>query len=428
MRILYFSSRECWPVNSGARLRDYHLARRLAAHASVTYVGLTYPGAAQYEQAGEGLPPPEQVFERVFLIPKARAYTPVNLVRGWLGPTPVTVWNCTTPEIARALAKLGRETAFDSIQMEGVHLVRYVPVLRAFPGHPSIVCDWHNIESELMWRYSENVASPPRRWYARRTAALIEGAEAELLRAADVHTVVSAREVAKLRAAVPEADLHVVENGVDTAYFSDCASGAGVPRNRVVFAASMDYHANIDAAVYFAREIWPSLRERLRKQNAAELRFTVVGRSPTPEVRVLQNLPGIEVTGTVPDVRPYYREAVAVVVPLRVGGGTRLKILEAMAAGVPVVSTTLGAEGLEVEPGRDLLLADTPAAFADAIASLRDQPPRWRQLSDAGRTLVARVYDWRIVGDRLFAIHQNAMRREHDAAVPRVGGRFHRAD
>ncbi len=416
-------------MNSGARLRDYHLARQLARHASVTFVGLPAPGGTQHEPAGEGLPPPEQVFERVLRIPRARAYSPINLVRGWLGPTPVTVWNYTTPEIAAALEKLGRETAFDSIQMEGVHLVRYLPVLRGFSGHPPIVCDWHNIESELMWRYSENVASPqrrrasvagdlfkgpPRRWYARRTAALIERAEAELLRSADAHAVVSPRELAKLRAAVPQADLHVVENGVDTAYFSDCAIESGVARNRIVFVASMDYHANVDAAVYFARDIWPALRQRFREgfgeHDAPEARFTIVGRSPTPEVLALRNLPGVEVTGTVPDVRPYYREAVAVVVPLRVGGGTRLKILEAMAAGVPVVSTTLGAEGLEVDPGRDLLTADTPAAMVEAIVSLKDQPLQWRQLSDAGRTVVARTYDWRIVGDRLFAIHQNAMR------------------
>jgi glycosyltransferase involved in cell wall biosynthesis len=408
MRILYFSSRECWPVNSGARLRDYHLARQLAGHASVTYVGLAYPGADQYEQPGEGLPPPEQVFEQVIRIPKARAYTPVNLVRGWMGPTPVTVWNCTTPEIAAALAKLGRETAFDSIQMEGVHLVRYVPVLRAFPGHPPIVCDWHNIESELMWRYSENESNLPRRWYARRTAGLIEGAEAELLRAADAHTVVSEREAVKLRAVVPNAAIQVVENGVDTAYFSDCASNSGAGRNRIVFVASMDYHANVDAAVYFAREIWPGVRDRM----GAQFRFTIVGRSPTPEVLALQNLPGVEVTGTVPDVRPYYREAVAVVVPLRVGGGTRLKILEAMAAGVPVVSTTLGAEGLEVDPGRDLLIADTPAAITEAIASLADQPAAWRELSDAGRAVVARTYEWKIVGERLLAIHQNAIHQK----------------
>ena len=409
MRILYFSSRECWPVNSGARLRDYHLARQLAGHASVTHFGLPFADETHNRQTDDDLPPPEQIFERVLRIPKARAYSPLNLVRGWLGPTPVTVLANTTPEIAATLEKLGRETAFDSIQMEGVHLVRYIPVLRGFSGHPPIVCDWHNIESELMWRYSENVASLPRRWYARRTAALIERAEAELLRAADAHTVVSARELAKLRAVVPEADLHVVENGVDTAYFSGCADDSGVPRNRIVFVASMDYHANVDAAVYFAHDVWPLIYQGVLQRDA-ELRFTIVGRSPTPEVLALRSLPGIEVTGTVPDVRPYYREAVAVVVPLRVGGGTRLKILEAMAAGVPVVSTTLGAEGLEVDPGRDLLTADTPAAIADAIASLRDQPQRWRQLSDAGRTLVARTYDWRIVGDRLFSIHQNAAR------------------
>jgi sugar transferase (PEP-CTERM/EpsH1 system associated) len=406
MRILYFSSRECWPVNSGARLRDYHLARQLARHASVTYVGLPYPDQPEPAHSGDGLPPPEEVFERMLRIPKARAYVAANLIKGLLGPTPVTVWNCTTPEIASALAQLGRETAFDSIQMEGVHLVRYIPILREFPNRPPIVCDWHNIESELMWRYSENEPTLPRRLYARRTAALIERVEAELLRAADVHTVVSEREVAKLRAVVPNADLRVIENGVDTAYFDnpEIATGGAEARS-VVFVASMDYHANIDAAIYFARDIWPSVRQRLGEG----YRFTIVGKSPSPEVLALRNQPGITVTGTVPDVRPYYRDALAVVVPLRVGGGTRLKILEAMAAGVPVVSTTLGAEGLDVHPGHDILTADTPAEMAAAIASLRDQPERWRQISDAGRELVARTYDWQILGDRLLAIHQHAV-------------------
>jgi polysaccharide biosynthesis protein PslH len=410
MRILYFSNRECWPVNSGARLRDYHLARQLAEHASVTYVGLPFADEIENPPADNDLPPPEQVFERILRIPKARPYTPVNLVRGLLGPTPVTVLANTTPAIAAALERLGRETAFDSIQMEGVHLVRHLPLLRAFSGHPPIVCDWHNIESELMWRYSENETSLPRRVYARRTAGLIERAEAELLRGADSHTVVSEREAAKLRKVLPEADFHVVENGVDTAYFKGCASGDGGARNRIVFVASMDYHANVDAAVYFAREIWPVLQQRLRHQNPIEYRFTIVGRSPTQEVLALRNLPGIEVTGTVPDVRPFYREAVAVVVPLRVGGGTRLKILEAMAAGVPVVSTTLGAEGLDVIRGRDLLTADAPDAIAGAVLCLRDEPVQWRHLSDAGRALVARTYEWKIVGERLFRIHQNAAR------------------
>ncbi len=408
MRILYFSSRECWPVNSGARLRDYHQARQLARHSSLTYVGLPYPHEMNSDSTSEPLPPPEQIFERMLRIPKGAGYAPLKLVKGLLGPTPVTVLNCTTPHIAAELAKLGREGRFDSIQMEGVHLVRYIPILRAFPSRPPIVCDWHNIESEIMRRYSENEPSLPRRLYARRTAGLIERAEAELLRSADAHTVCSAREIEKLRAVVPDAEFHVIENGVDTAYFSECTSaGLGEERRRIVFVASMDYHANIDAAMFFARDIWPAVSARL----GGDYRFTIVGKNPPPQIRALQGQSGIEVTGTVPDVRPYYREALAVVVPLRVGGGTRLKILEAMAAGVPVVSTTLGAEGLEVDPGRDILTADTPAEMAEAIASLRDRPAQWQQISAAGRDLVARKYDWRILGDRLFSIHQHAVEK-----------------
>ena len=294
MRILYFSNRECWPVNTGARLRDYHLAAQLSRHAQVTYFGLSYPGDPAYTEANDGLPPPDAVFERMLIVPKARAYAPMNVLRGLIGPTPVTVLNCTTEAIAGALGQLGRDRMFDSIQMEGVHLTQYLPVLRAFPHRPPVVCDWHNIESELMWRYSETIANVARRLYARRTAALIERMEDRILRECEAHTVCSEREKQKLLSRVPSANIHVIENGVDVAYHND--AGQTCRRDRIVFAGSMDYHANVDTAVYFAREIWPRVRERV-----PEARFTIVGRSPTPEVLALARQPGIEVTGTVGD-------------------------------------------------------------------------------------------------------------------------------
>jgi glycosyltransferase involved in cell wall biosynthesis len=159
----------------------------------------------------------------------------------------------------------------------------------------------------------------------------------------------------------------------------------------------MDYHANIDGAVSFAREVWPQLRER-----KPELIFTIVGRDPAPEVCELASIPGIEVTGTVDDVRPYYREAIAAVVPLKVGGGSRLKILEAMAAGVPVVSTTLGAEGLEVTDDKNILIADPTEKMVEAIIKLIEQPEQRKQLREAGRTLISNRYDWARVGESLF--------------------------
>jgi glycosyltransferase involved in cell wall biosynthesis len=219
----------------------------------------------------------------------------------------------------------------------------------------------------------------------------------------------------KLLRRAPEARIAVVENGVDVAFHSDReiedawrrASGKpGDTHRDLLFVGSMDYHANIDAAVRFARETWRPLRERL-----PDLRFVIVGRNPAPEVQALASIPGVVVTGTVDDVRPYYRGAVAEVVPLRVGSGTRLKILEAMAAGVPVVSTSLGAEGLDVTDGRDILLAETPEAMLEAVQSLANSAERRREIAAAGRELARTRYDWPILGAKLFEIHCAAWER-----------------
>ena len=258
-----------------------------------------------------------------------------------------------------------------------------------------------------MRRYSETAAGFGRRLYARRTARLLENAEARLLAGCDAHSVASARERDRLSERAPGAQISVVENGVDVAFHSDEEIGReDGPRQDLLFVGSMDYHANIDAAVRFATDIWPLVRERL-----PELRFVIVGRSPAPAVQALAKQPGVAVTGTVDDVRPYYRRAIAEVVPLRVGSGTRLKILEAMAAGVPVISTRLGAEGLEVADGRDILLAETPTEMLAAIQTLAGSGERRQSMAAAGRELVRARYDWGILGAKLFEIHCAARER-----------------
>jgi len=152
--------------------------------------------------------------------------------------------------------------------------------------------------------------------------------------------------------------------------------------------------------LYFAREVWPLVRQR-----RPELRLVIVGAQPAAQVLALRK-EGITVTGTVEDVRPFYRGALVSVVPLRVGGGTRLKVLEAMAAGTPVVSTSLGAEGLAVTAGKDILIADTPEAMADAIVSLQAKSPPWQELVANGRRSVRERYDWEVVGEVLWRLHR----------------------
>ncbi len=398
MRILYFSSRECWPLNTGARLRDYHFARELAQRAKLTYLGLRNPKDPPSVE-----PPAESGFQRHALVEKDPSFSPAKLIRGLTGPVPVTVLNNWSPRILAELERTVRDgEPFHSVQIEGMHLVQYLPALRKSPGSPALIADWHNIESEIMWRYSETAVGFARKAYARRTARLMEDMELRLLKGCDAHIVPSSREREKLLARGPKARIEIVGNGVDVAYYSNDPTESAMRRD-ILFVGSMDYHANIGAVLEFANTMWPGILAQ-----HPDLRFVIVGRNPPPEVRALVNLQKIEVTGTVDDVRPWYRSASVVVVPLRTGSGTRLKILEAMAARVPVVSTRLGAEGLDVTDGANILLAETAQETIAAVDALRISPEKWRALAEAGRALVRSQYDWPILGERLFAIHESA--------------------
>jgi polysaccharide biosynthesis protein PslH len=303
------------------------------------------------------------------------------------------------------LARLLTEHSFDIVQIEGVHLSSYLPLIRRLRGNIPVLCDWHNIESELMRRYAEASRAMFHRMYAQRTAQLLENAETGLLRTCNGHNVCSERERSALLARCPDAKIQVIGNGVDVRYFSEAGGDTPGQRRDIVFVGSMDYHANIDAATYFAREIWPMLRER-----APDLRFVIVGSRPTPEVVALGQQPGIHVTGTVPDIRPYYRNAMAVAVPLRVGSGTRLKVLEAMAAGVPVISTPLGAEGLEATPDKNFLVARRAEDFVSGVQRLAADPGLWASLAQSGREFVTQRYDWGSLGESLWSFYQQIVR------------------
>ena len=391
--MLQFAPRVCWPLDTGAKLRNYHLARVLAQRAGVALLAF-----ADRKQSPDEL---KDTYDQVITVPRDAAYTFAKVLRGLLGPTPLPVLNYTTESMKRDLQRLLGRQDFDIVQMESIHLMDYLTIIRAARNYPVLVCDWHNIESELMRRYSEREPSRFRRGYAVKTARLMREFEKRALREFDAHIVVSERDAERLRELNPDARIFVIENGVDTAFYSDAGVGDESPARRIVFVGSMDYHANIEGAVNFAREVWPRLRER-----RPELVFTIVGKDPTPEVRDLAQIPGIEVTGTVDDVRPFYREAIAAVVPLNVGGGSRLKILEAMAAGVPVVSTTLGAEGLEVQHDENILIADTNEQLLEAIISLVTIKARHNHLVVAGRALVSRRYNWSSLGASLFSIYE----------------------
>ncbi len=396
MRILYVSPRECWPPTSGAHLRDYYLARAFAQHGEVVYLGFGDAGMPVWR----GKQGPDAI-ESV-LVHREPAYSASNIVRGLAGPLPVNVLNFVSARMERELRTLLDANDFDLVQMEGVHLISYIPVIRSAKSRPRLVCDWHNVESELMRRYAANgAASLPKRLYAARAARLLERLEDRLLAECDAHLVCSDRERDLLLRRAPHANIVTVPSGVDCAFqAAGVRSDSFGTRTDLVFVGSMEYHANIDGALYFANEIWPRIHDAF-----PHLRFLIVGSRPVPEVRALEKRPGVVVTGTVDDVRPYYRNALAAVVPLRVGSGTRLKILEAMASGVPVISTRLGAEGLQVTPNRDILLADTPQEFESAVRFLAGDDAAFERVARAGAETARATYDWSQIGEEVYAFY-----------------------
>jgi glycosyltransferase involved in cell wall biosynthesis len=275
-------------------------------------------------------------------------------------------------------------------------MAAYLPAIRH--KRLPVVFDWHNIESEAMRRYSASARSALRRAYAAFTARRLAALEKRILREGLGHIVCSERERDALKRVAPDARVAVVENGVDARAFA--AFEPAATRDRLVFVGSMDYHANVDAAVWFVRNVWPGLHEIFPM-----LRLTLVGSNPVEAVLALRSEPGVEVSGTVDDVRPYYAEALAAIVPLRLGGGTRLKILEAMAAGAPVISTPLGAEGLAVTPGVNILLAKQDRDWESHIRAVIENQDLRMGMARAARELACSRYDWEAIGASLHSTY-----------------------
>jgi glycosyltransferase involved in cell wall biosynthesis len=195
---------------------------------------------------------------------------------------------------------------------------------------------------------------------------------------------------------VPGLEPAIVPNGVDMDYYTAPVSPLGAKEgpgaSDLVFTAKMDFRPNVDAVLWFAQEVLPLIR-----RESPETRFWVVGKDPHPRLAVLAGDPGIRLTGWVDDVRPYIAAAAVYLVPLRIGGGTRLKVLEAMAMGKAIVSTTLGCEGFDLVPGQELAIADTPAAFASTVLTLLRDPEHRARLGDAARRFAGARYDWRSI-------------------------------
>jgi sugar transferase (PEP-CTERM/EpsH1 system associated) len=377
-----------YPPTWGFVTRVYQFVRLLAQRHSVTLLSFADDDDRKHVDALRA------VCAGVYTVPHRRTTRAkrVGQLASMFSPVSYQWRSHRSADMQRTLDALSREHSFDVIQIESSQLGCF-----AYDPRSALVVDEHNIEYELLYRTYLTEGSPVRRLYNWVEYKKFRREEVSTWQRVNGTVTTSKREEEVIQAIVPERPVTTVPNAVDVQYFSP--SDQPVDRDAIVLTGLMKYRPNVDAAVYFVREILPHLLTA-----RPNLVFYIVGGEPPEEVRQLAGR-NVVVTGTVPDVRPYVYRAAVFVVPLRMGGGTRLKVLEGLSMKKAMVSTSLGCEGIDVENDKHLLVADTPQAFATAVRCLLDDPQRGEALAAAGRDLVNRQYRWERVVDGLEAFY-----------------------
>jgi len=385
MKILWVKPGKLLPLDTGGKLRTYNILRKLAASHELTY--LSYYGG-QRDEAYEHeilthLPGTVPMYTAV---PDATAIGRyLDYLRRLTWRAPYAVSKFTAPQVQNVLEKWIPERRFD------VAVCDFLCTTLNFPENlatPTALFQ-HNVET-VLWRRRADFEV---KWFER----MVSKFEYSKMRRFEpgqtrrFHHVIAVSEADRqaMSSMVDPSHISIVPTGVDLSKFR--YDPAWRPKDPIVlFTGSMDWQPNIDGVEYFCREIWPFVTAKI-----PGARFRIVGRDPHPRVRKLASQ-FVEVTGTVPSIVEHLREAAVLVVPLRIGGGTRIKIYEGMAMGKATVSTTIGAEGLDVKHGRDIFLEDTPSSFADAVVTLlQDEDARIRYEKSAAAT--ARKYDWSVI-------------------------------
>jgi sugar transferase (PEP-CTERM/EpsH1 system associated) len=389
-----------YPPHQGAAIRTLNLIKNLAPRHEIHLLSFN-----QARDASGRIEPLADYCASITTVPSPHRSTARRAMSVLFSPSPDMALRLPSPEFSDALRiSLSRER-FDFAQVEAIEMVQYglaVKDMSVYP-RPMVVFDDINAEYLLQKRAFETDARQPSRWLAALYSYIqwrkLQRYEAHACRQLDRVIVVSEADAKALQSLVPALQCAVVPNGVDTDLF--CPREAGDSDTKLVFTGKMDFRPNVDAVLWFTREVLPLIR-----QEVPQASLMVVGRNPHARLQHLQGSPDVVLTGYVDDVRPYVGEAAVYVVPIRVGGGTRLKLLEAMSMSKAIVSTSLGCEGIGVHSDRELVIADDPASFAGAVVALMRDRERRSELGVSARQLAVAQHDWRHIAPLLEQVYE----------------------
>jgi glycosyltransferase involved in cell wall biosynthesis len=394
-----------YPATSGKRLRTLNLMLRLAQRHRVTYLARGQGDPAQTRQAHEFLSDHhiQPVLVDDPLPKKSGPGFYLRLAANLLSPLPYSVATHIRPRMRAAVAAHAAANAVDVWQFE---FFPYLGTLRDPAARKVLIA--HNVES-LMWqRYYENAAGPLRRWYVKRQWRKYERAERRGFAEATRVVAVSPEDAALVRERFGQPNVDVVDNGIDRAFFESVRPDRDP--NLILFLGALDWRPNLDGLALLLDRVFPEVRAR-----HPEARLWVVGRNPPVSLpQRVAAAPGAELHADVADVRPYLARSGVMAVPLRIGGGSRLKILESLACGLPVVSTRVGAEGLALNPERHLFVVDDMEGMAEGLLRCLRAPGPAQEMAQVGRAAVLERYDWDALALKLEAVWEKS-RRHADA-------------
>ena len=397
MKILFLSITVPFPATDGGRIRVLNLLTQISKTDQITFLGLeTAPtdreGIAYLENLGIVC----HLVSNHASPPKISVGT---ITKSLIQKKPITVARYDILSYRRALDRLVKLQNFDLIHYEMFHTAQFL-----VGGDLPKVLSTQNIDSYIWARLSERVKNPIKKIVYRSQKRAFRRYEELISPKFSLTTCVSETDRNWLKKSCPSLRIDVIPNGVDLDLYQP--SHDKIIPDTLIYTGSMDWFPNEDAVIYCVNEILPVIRLK-----CPNVRFLIVGQHPTENVRQLSNLPNIEVTGRVEDVKPYIAQSAVYIVPLRIGGGTRLKILEALAMEKAVVSTSIGAEGLELINNKEVIIENEPVKFAARVVELLENPDRCRELGMIGRSRVQSDYGWEAIGEKLRSVYTSLLEK-----------------
>ena len=387
MKILFLSPTVPFPLTDGGRIRVFNLLKQIAEKSDITLLALETQPTDE-----EGVAELQQLGVQVHLVPNAPTLPRVSLgtlLKAFLKRQPITVARYDLPAYRQKFRELLATENYDLVHYEMFHTAQF-HTETDLPG----VLSQQNVDSEIWRRLCSETANPFYKFAYWTQQLAFQRYERVLSPKFDAVTCTSDIDAAVFQRHCAADAIAIIPNGVDVTHFQpDFTTEAPA---HLIYIGSMDWYPNEDAVAFFADDILPGIQSEV-----SDVRFSIVGGNPSARVQKLAARDGVIVTGRVPEIKPYFAEATVFVVPLRIGSGTRLKILEALAMGKAIVSTSVGAEGLDLNDGEEIFIADAPEPFAEAVTRLLTDPALRRRIGENGRARVEKDYDWRSIGEKL---------------------------